>query len=109
MKTHIDLRSTIGNSSWLQRGAAALLATAALTFSFNSALRPTTHAPMASPPIRQAAPATHHSNVPISNVASVYDGGVYVPLRGASLNTPVIGTSSAYDGGMYGTVQHVSR
>jgi hypothetical protein len=110
MRTYINLRSTLSNTSWILRGAAALL-TAALTFTFTLALQPNTHAPASIPPIHQAAPAAHNPNMPMIGAGSAYDGGSYVTERPAERNpnVPVIGAGSAYDGGSYVTERPAER
>ena len=99
MKTHITYRSTLSHTSWIQRGAAALLM-AALIFTLALVLRPTTHAPASTPAVRQAAPAARNPNMLVIGTGSAYDGGSYVTKRPAvrNPNLPVIGTGSAYDG-----------
>jgi hypothetical protein len=96
MKAHITLRSTIGNTSWLQRGAAALLV-AVVVFTLAAALRPNVYMPA----VQHAAPAARHSNVPISGTGSAYDGGAYGIVRPVTVSekVPVIGAGSAYNGG----------
>jgi hypothetical protein len=112
MKTHITLRSTFSNTSWFQRGAAALLLAVVILTLTLLALLPNTPAPVAPPVVRQAAPAARNPNVPISGTGSAYDGGHYgsrVPAPRASSNVPISGTGSAYDGGHYGAAVPVLR
>src|SRR5262245_40559480 len=98
MKTYITLRSAIDNTSWLQRGAAALLV-AALGLTLALAVRPNTSAPAAAPAIQQAAPAARDPNVPINGIGSAYDGGQYSATRPATFSSsvPVVGTGLAYN------------
>jgi hypothetical protein len=107
MKTPITLRSTLSNASWTQRGAAALLLAAALIFALTLILRPNTHAPAATPAVRQAALAARNLNVPISGAGSAYDGGTYSAVQPAAHNSNVSirGAGSAYDGGTFSAVQ----
>jgi len=105
MKTYISLRSTLGNASWIQRGAAALLMVA-LLFTLTLVVRPNIPALTSTPAVRQAAPAARNPNISVIGTGSAYDGGAYVEyLTGRSVernpNIPVIGTGSAYDGGAY--------
>src|SRR5262249_32203790 len=139
MKTHINLRSTSGNSSWIQRGAAALAAiivTAVAGITLMHTLRPGTQALPGALAPRVAVPSerSRHlpalgsgsaydggvyvrafpagraaSNMPVAGASSAYDGGAYAAVRRTSRNVPVTGTSSAYDGGVHGIAQHVSR
>jgi hypothetical protein len=106
MKTDLTLRSTLSNTSWMVRGAAAL-AVAPLMFTLALALRPNAQVPAAAPAIQHAVPAARTSpNVPISGTGSAYDGGHYgsfTPAVRTSPNVPISGTGSAYDGGHYGS------
>ena len=107
MQTYLTLRATLRNTPWIQRGAAALLLMAALIFTLTLALRPNTHAPAATPAVRQAAPvvrpaapAVRNPNVPVIGTGSAYDGGSYVTKRPVlrNPNVPISGTGSAYNG-----------
>src|SRR6476660_2373892 len=103
MKAHITLRSTLSNTSWMVRGAAALLL-AMFIFTLTLALLANPPAPVATPAIGQAAPAARSPNVPISSFGSAYDGGQYGDLASVARHSPslpVLGTGSAYDGGAY--------
>jgi hypothetical protein len=116
MKTYFNLRSTIGNSSWPQRGLAALatLAVAAVVgITLIQALRPVVHAVPAAPAAQVANPAVPNPNVPISGAGSAYDGSAYVEYLLAAPaaqnpNVPISGTGSAYDGGAYGAARSPS-
>jgi hypothetical protein len=92
----------LSSASWAHRSTAALLM-AALIFTLIFALLPSTHAPAPAPTARQATPAVHNPNTPITGTGSAYDGGAYVQERPAARNpnTPIAGTGSAYDGGAY--------
>ncbi|HET9223666.1 MAG TPA: hypothetical protein VFO07_14230 [Roseiflexaceae bacterium] len=113
MKTYITFRSTLSSTSWIQRGAAALLMTA-LIFTFTLVLRPSIDAPASTPAIHPAAPAAHSPNTPAIGAGSAYDGSAYVEyLTGRSVasnpNVPVVGAGSAYDGGAYGSERPATR
>jgi hypothetical protein len=116
MKTHFNLRSTIGNSSWPQRGLAALAAlamAAGVGITLMLALRPSVQAVPAAPAAQVVNPVAPKSNVPISRAGSAYNGSAYVEyllsgpsaapaqLAASTPNIPVIGTGSAYNGGAY--------
>jgi hypothetical protein len=110
MKTHITLRSTLSDTSWIQRGAGALLMVA-LLFTLTLVVRPIIPAPTSAPAVRQAASAARNPNAPVIGAGSAYDGGSYVTERPAprNPNMPVIGTGSAYDGGSYVTERSAPR
>jgi hypothetical protein len=126
MKAHINLRSTLSNTTTLQRGSAALAALALMAL-IGALLvyvsRPSAQSiprPRASVPAQRVSP---NPNVPISGTGSAYDGGAYGSLRQAlripnsvahapaaapvaapalrNPNVPISGTGSAYDGGHY--------
>jgi hypothetical protein len=116
MKTYFNLRSTIGNSSWPQRGLAALatLAVAAVVgITLIQALRPVVHAVPTAPAAQGANPAMPNPNVPISGAGSAHDGSAYVEylLSGpsaepvepalANSNVPVPQVDSSYSGSAY--------
>jgi hypothetical protein len=107
MKTHLTLRSTLSNTSWTQRGAAALLLIAALIFTLTLALRPNTHAPASAPAVQQAAPAARNPNMPVIGTGSAYDGSHYGSLLAAPQtvpHVPISGMGSVYDGSHYGSL-----
>jgi len=123
MKTYFNLRSTIGNSSWPQRGLAALAAlavAAGVGITLMQALRPGVQAVPAAPAAQVVKPAVPNPNVPISGAGSAYDGSAYVEyllsgpsaapaqLAASTPNVPVIGTGSAYDGGAYGVARRAA-
>src|SRR5262245_21973390 len=103
MKAHITLGSTLSNTSWMVRGAAALLVAAALIFTITLTLRPSAQAPAAAPAVQQAAPAARNPYIPVIGMGSAYDGRAYGNALPAARNShvPAIGTGSAYDGGAY--------
>ncbi len=104
MKTYFTLRSTLSNTSWIQRGTAVLVLTSALMFTLIQALQPTTHAPASTPAVHQVVRPTRNPNIPVIGAGSAYDGQphgtairqVVRPTRNP--NIPVIGAGSAYDG-----------
>jgi hypothetical protein len=76
VKTHNNLYTTIGNTTWLQRGVVALtilLLVAAAGLGIVGLPRPVTQAPATAP----AAPAASNPNVPVIGAGSAYDGGSY--------------------------------
>ena len=116
MKTSLDFRSMIYNSSWPQRSLAALaaLAVAAVVgITLLQALRPGVQAVPAAPAAQAAKPTALNPNVPISGTGSAYDGSAYVeyllsgPSAGPakptvpnlSVPTPEVNSSSV--GGAY--------
>jgi hypothetical protein len=105
MKAQINLRSTLNNTTTLQRGSAALAAVALMALIgalLIYAARPSTQ-PI--PKARVSIPAQHVSpNLPVIGAGSAYDGGHYtgaLPAKRVSPNLSTIGTGSAYDGGHY--------
>jgi len=123
MKTYFNLRSTIGNSSWPQRGLAALAAlavAAGVGITLMQALRPGVQAVPAAPAAQVVKPAVPNLNVPISAASSIYDGSAYVEyllsgpsaapaqLAASTPHVPVIGTGTVYDGGAYGVARRAA-
>jgi hypothetical protein len=103
MKAQIDLRSTLNNSTPLQRGGAALAALGLLAligvlfiYSVGTSVPAT--------PEAGTAPAQHTASTPNFGTGSVYDGGHYVdwqPAKRIAPKVPDFGTGSVYDGGHY--------
>jgi hypothetical protein len=94
------LYTTIGNTTWFQRGAAALAALLLVAAGISLGIWTL---PAAQPP---AAPAAESPVAPRSTTRSPYDGSAYVEyLTGGAVapnpNVPAIGTGSAYDGRSY--------
>src|SRR3954471_2996254 len=110
MKAHITLRSTLSNTSSLQRGGAALALMALISALLIYVARPSAQSiPRAQVgiPVQRTSP-----NVPISGTGSAYDGGHYtgaLPVTRVSPNVPISGTGSAYDGGHYTGALPVTR
>jgi hypothetical protein len=107
MKAQINIRSTLSNSTALQRGSAALAAVALLALIgalMIYVVRPSTQA---IPPARINIPTQRVSpNALDFGTGSVYDGGHYVdwqPVKRVSPNALDFGTGSVYDGGHYGS------
>jgi hypothetical protein len=87
VKTHNSLYTTIGNTTWLQRGVVALtilLLVAAAGLGIVSLPRPVAQAPAAAP----VAPAASNPNVPVIGAGSVYDGGSYGAAQPAAPTQP---------------------
>jgi hypothetical protein len=107
MKAQINIRSTLSNSTVLQRGSAALAAVALLALIgalLIYVVRPSTQS---IPPTPISIPTQRVSpNVLDFGTGSVYDGGHYVdwqPAQRVSHNALDFGTGSVYDGGHYGS------
>jgi hypothetical protein len=105
VKAQNNLYTTIGNTTWFQRGAAALtvLLLVAAGVSLTLWTLPTAQVPAVAP----AAPAADSLIAPGGRTASPYDGSAYVEYLTADQpavnpNVPAIGTGSAYDGRSYG-------
>jgi hypothetical protein len=107
MKAQINLRSTLSNTTSVQRGSAALAALVLMALIGALLIYLSRPSAQAIPTARVSVPAPRVSpNVPVIGTGSVYDGGHYGGLRPAprvSPNVPVIGTGSVYDGGHYGS------
>jgi hypothetical protein len=90
VKTHNNLYTTIGNTTWLQRGVVALtilLLVAAAGLGIVGLPRPVAQAP-AAVPVAPAAPATSNPNVPVIGAGSAYDGGSYGAAQPAAPTQP---------------------
>jgi hypothetical protein len=115
MKTYFNLRSTINNGSWSQRGLAALavLAVAAVVgITLMQVLRSGMPAIPAAPAAQVANPARPNPNVPISGTGSAYDGGSYgSPWPSApNLNVPAQKLDSSDSGSAYAEyIEYLSR
>ena len=106
MKAQLNLRSTLSNTTSLQRGSAALAAVALMALIGALVIYLSRPSAQTIPTARVSVPAPSKLNVPISGTGSAYDGGHYTgaqPAKRVSPNVPISGTGSAYDGGHYGS------
>jgi hypothetical protein len=114
MKAQINLRSTLSNTTALQRGSAALAALALMALISALLIYVVRPSVPVIPKARVAVPAQRGNNRLDFGTGSVYDGGHYVtsqPVKRVSPNALNFGTGSVYDGGHYVTSQlarHVS-
>ena len=98
MKAQITLRSTLSNSTALQRWSVALVALALIGALLVYVARPP--APLLST-ARVSAPAQRGNSMLDFGTGSVYDGGHYVDWQPAKRVSPTaldFGTGSVYDG-----------
>ena len=106
MKAQINLRSTLSNSTALQRGSAVLAAVALMALIGALLLYVARPSAPANPKARSGAAVQRSNTMPGFGTGSVYDGGHYVdwqPAKRVSPNALDFDTGSVYDGGHYGS------
>src|SRR6476661_8197058 len=107
MKAQFNLRSTLSNTTSLQRGSAALAALVLMALIGMLLINVSRPSALSIPMARVSVPAQRVSpNVPVIGTGSAYDGGHYgsaVTTGRATIKRLDFGTGSAYDGGHYGS------
>jgi hypothetical protein len=113
MKAQLNLRSTLGNTTSLQRGSAALAALALMALIGALSIYLSRPSAPAIPTAHLSVPAPSKLNVPISGTGSAYDGGHYgsaVPTGSATVSDWILALArSTTAGTTLGSYRHRAR